>query len=146
MSMMRYQGQLLLNLEYPIQDRVLAIQNLSFLHLRYRLEFMRHRLSYAGLNRPQLQSVKCFSVLLAEANERFGSCYLNAGFILYKDDVFREAPEILTLFQGGRQPVEVWVQCNQLKQHSTGHVWLDLIIVNLASFVEYILNSTVLYG
>ena len=37
MSMMRYQGQLLFDLEYPIQDRVLAIDDLSFLHLRYSL-------------------------------------------------------------------------------------------------------------
>jgi hypothetical protein len=34
MSMMRYKGQLLFNLEYPIQDRVLAIHELSFLHKR----------------------------------------------------------------------------------------------------------------
>jgi hypothetical protein len=71
---------------------------------------------------------------------------LNSGFILYKDGVFREAPEILTLFQGGRQSVEVWVQCNQLKQLSTGHAWLNLIIVDLASFVEQLINLTVLHS
>jgi hypothetical protein len=32
MSMMRNQGQLLLNLEYPIHDWVLAVHDLSFLH------------------------------------------------------------------------------------------------------------------
>jgi hypothetical protein len=106
---------------------------------------LRHRLSNAGLNRAKLQSVKSFGVLLGEANERLGSCYLNAGFILYKDGVFREAPEILALFEGGRQSVEVWVQCNQLKQLSTGHAWHDLIIVDLASFVEHLLNLTVLH-
>jgi hypothetical protein len=37
MSMMSYQGQLLFDLEYPIQNRFLAILDLSFLHLRYRL-------------------------------------------------------------------------------------------------------------
>jgi hypothetical protein len=71
---------------------------------------------------------------------------LNSGFILYKDGVFREVPKILTLFQGGRQSVEVWVQCNQLKQLSTGHVWLNLIIVDLASFVEQLINLTVLHS
>jgi len=107
---------------------------------------LRHRLSNAGLNRPQLQSVKCLGVLLGEANEWLSPCYLNTGFILYKDGVFREAPEILALFEGGRQSVEVWVQCNQLKQLSTGHAWLDLIIVDLASFIEYLLNLTVLHS
>jgi hypothetical protein len=106
---------------------------------------LRHRLSYAGLNRPQLQSVKSLRVLLREANERFGSCYLNPGFILNKDGVFREAPEILALFQGGRQSVEVRIQSNQLKQLSAGHAWLYLIIVDLASFVEHLLNLTVLH-
>ena len=90
MSMMRYQSQLLFNLENPIQDRVLAIHDLSFLHLRYHLQFLRHPLSNAGLNGAKLQSVKCFCVLLREADEWLGSCYLNAGFILNKDSIFRE--------------------------------------------------------
>ena len=107
---------------------------------------MRHCLSNAGLNRAKLQSVKCFSVLLGESNERLGSCDLNASFILNKDRVFREAPEILTLFQRSIQSVKVWVQCNQLKQLSTGHAWIDLIIVDLASFVENLLNLTVLHS
>ena len=106
---------------------------------------MRHSLSKAGLNRPKLQSVKSLSILLCEASEWLGSCYLNTGFILGKDGVFRETSEILTLFQGGGQSVEVWIQCDQLKQLSTGHAWLDLIIVNLASFVVQILNLTVLH-
>jgi hypothetical protein len=37
MSVMRYQGQLLFDLEYPIHDRVLAIHDLFFLYMRYRL-------------------------------------------------------------------------------------------------------------
>jgi hypothetical protein len=50
MSVMRNQGQLLLDLEYPIHDWVLAIHDHSFLHMRYRLQFLRHRLSNARLN------------------------------------------------------------------------------------------------
>jgi hypothetical protein len=145
-SMMRYQSQLLFNLEYAIQDRVLAIHGLSFLYLRHHLQFLWRRLSNAGLNGAKLQSVKCFCVLLREADERLGSCYLNAGFILNKDSIFRETSEILTFFQGSSQSFVVWAQCNQLKQLSAGHAWLDLIIVYLAPFVVYLLNLTVLYS
>jgi hypothetical protein len=106
---------------------------------------LRHRLSNARLNRAKFQSVKSLGVLLGEPNERLGPCYLNSSFILYKDSVFREAPDILTLFQRSIQSVEVMIQCNQLKQLSTSHAWLDLIIVDFASFVVHLLNLTVLH-
>jgi hypothetical protein len=91
MSLMRNQGQLLFDLEYPIHYLVLVINCLSFLYFRDRLQFLRHSLPDAGLNRAKLQPVKGFSVLLGEANERLGSCYLNAALIFHEDSFFREA-------------------------------------------------------
>jgi hypothetical protein len=54
MSMMRDQGQLLFNLEYPANYWVLAVHYYFFLGSLDTLHFMRHSLSKAGLNRPKL--------------------------------------------------------------------------------------------
>jgi hypothetical protein len=54
MSMMRNQGQLLFNLENPVHDWVLAVHDLSLLCFRDRLQFLRHSLTKAGLNRAKL--------------------------------------------------------------------------------------------
>jgi hypothetical protein len=94
MSMMRNQGQLLLDLEYSTNYWVLAVHWYFFLHLWDTLHFLRHSLSEAGLNRAKLQSVESLDALFGEASELFGSCDLNACLILDKDSVFRETSEV----------------------------------------------------
>ncbi len=48
------------------------------------------------------------------------------------------------MLQGGSQSVKVWVQSDQLKQLSTGHVWLDLVIVYLCPLAVRLLHLAVL--
>ena len=115
LSMMRNQGQLLLNLENPVHDWVLPIHDLSFLYLRDPLQFLRDSLSNARLNRSKLQSVKCLSVLLGEANEWLGSCYLNAALIFHENSFFRKPLNCGALLEISFQPFVLWIQSNQLK-------------------------------
>jgi hypothetical protein len=145
MSMMRNQGQLLFDLEYPAYNWVLPVHYCYFLGLRDTLHFLRRSLSKAGLNRPKLQSVKSLDVLFGETSELFGSCYLNASLILDKDCIFRETSEVLELLQGSCQSVEVWAQSYQFKQLSTGHVRLDLVFEYLGPLIVCLLHLAVLY-
>ena len=140
MSLIRNQGQLLFELEYPIHYLVLPINCLSFLYYRERLKFFWNFLPDAGLNRAKLQSVKCFSIFLGEADERFGPCYLNAAFIFNKDSFFREHINGSALLESSCKTVEVWIQSDQLEQLSTDHEGLELLVVNLGTLLVDLLQ------
>ena len=95
--MMRNHGHLLFNLEYPGNDWVLAVHGSFILGMSYTLQFWRHSLSKAVLNRPKLQSVKRLYVFFGKGCEFLRPCDLNAGLILDEYSFFREIFEVCVL-------------------------------------------------
>lgn len=90
MSLMRNQGQLLFDLEYPASRTVLSVHDSYLFASWYIFKFWKNFLSKVRLNRPKFHSLKSLKVLFCKTSERLGSCYFNASLILDEDDVFRE--------------------------------------------------------